>query len=53
MDRDRVLAMNTGSLETFFECLQGCIHHNNIDPKDMRNFDENEFMMGRGERRMS
>jgi len=37
MDRDRVLAMNAGSLEAFFERLQDC---NNIDPRDMWNFDE-------------
>jgi hypothetical protein len=48
MDRDRVLAMNAASLETFFEHLQDCISHNSIDPEDMWNFDEKGFMMGRG-----
>jgi hypothetical protein len=53
MDRDRVLALNTASLENFFERLQDCIRHNNIDPEDMWNFDEEGFMMGVVERRMS
>jgi hypothetical protein len=48
MDRDRVLAVNGGNLEAFFEHPQDCIHCNNIDLKDMSNFDVKGFMMGRG-----
>jgi len=47
MDRNRVLAVNTKSLDEYFKRLNDCITRNHIGPGDMWDFDEKGFIMGR------
>ena len=50
MDCYRVLSLNTGNLNGYFNRLYDVIHCNHIYPKDMWNFDEKGFLMGQGEK---
>ena len=51
MNRDRVMAINRGNINGYFNRLYDVIHRNHIDPQDMWNFDEKGFLMGQGGKR--